>query len=43
MLCNKKEYINLINYVKNTYEKVFDFILNMNRINIQDFDSILFY
>lgn len=41
MLCNKEEHIKLINYEKNTYEKVLDFILNMNHINIQDFDSIL--
>ena len=29
------------NSIKNAYEKVFDFILNMNSINIQDFDYIL--
>ena len=30
-----------IEYVKDLYEKIFDFILNLNFINIQDYDSIL--
>lgn len=28
--------------IKGTYEKVFDYILNLNRINILDYDEILF-
>lgn len=29
------------NKIKNTYEKVFDFILNLNTVNIQNYDYIL--
>lgn len=37
----KEDKNKVTNVIKNTYEKVFDFILNMNSVNIQDFDSIL--
>lgn len=36
-----EEKIKVTNVIKNTYEKVFDYILNMNSVNIQDYDSIL--
>ncbi len=32
---------NNINEIKNIYEKVFDYILNLNQINIHDYDSII--
>ncbi len=31
-----------IDRIKNIYEKTFDFILNLNQINIQDYDSIIY-
>ena len=40
-LSNEDNKPNVTNSIKNAYEKVFDFILNMNSINIQDFDYIL--
>lgn len=40
-LSSNPDKIDVINKIKNVYEKVFDFILNMNTVNIQDYDCIL--
>lgn len=39
---SKKEEMEIItNKIKTSYEKVFDFILNLNTINVQDYDYVL--
>ena len=38
-LCGKNK--NSINETKKIYEKIFDFILNLKQVNIQDYDGIL--
>lgn len=40
-LSNSNDKIDVTNKIKSAYEKVFDFILNMNTVNIQDYDCIL--
>lgn len=39
VLKNNKD--NDLNQIKNVYEKIFDFIVNLNQINIHDYDSII--
>ena len=40
-LNNKENDDDNINQIKNIYEKIFDFIVNLNQINIHDYDSII--